>query len=233
MKTLNLRQQTAICVAVILGATVLRGISVATPPANARSLRSLEHRAIEAQALAHRVEELELLVAFLRSGGNEADYDLPFLPVRVSPADPRSLRGVEQQALQAGALQRQIEQLRQQLSTVRDEKKEMESEMDRLRDERDAIALERDRIQEEWEALKRVRDRQEHLLALCRSGDFEYYQVQAGDTVESIAANPMVYGDSQRAIWIKHANALEPDTPLTVGTVLLIPRFPQGMLYDL
>ena len=82
----------------------------------------------------------------------------------------------------------------------------------------------------DWEKELAKRDQ---LLAVFRRGAFEYYEVRAGDTLESIAANPMVYGDADRATWIRQANTVSEKDPLEPGTVLVIPRFPEGTSSDL
>jgi septal ring factor EnvC (AmiA/AmiB activator) len=146
---------------------------------------------------------------------------------------PRSLRALEQRALQAQALARHVEELERRMDAHREQLRELEAALTQLRAERDAVSEERDVLRDDVAELKQMRARQERLLAMYRSGDFEYYQVREGDTAATIAANPMVYDDSKRAVWIEHANALPPNQTLVPGTVLVIPRFSEGITHDL
>ena len=64
-------------------------------------------------------------------------------------------------------------------------------------------------------------------LDLLRLGQYEYYEVKEGDTVESIAAQTTVYGDAARHVAIRQANRghVEDMDRLVPGEVLIIPRF--------
>lgn len=145
----------------------------------------------------------------------------------------QSLRVLEQRALLAQSLAFHVEVLEGRLDALREEKRELEEEAATLRAERDTLAVERDELRKEVASLQREQNRMNQLLVMFRSGDFEYYEVREGDTTKSIAANPMVYGDAGRSIWIEHANSLDASKPLVPGTVLVIPRFSRGVTHDL
>ncbi|MBN1670916.1 MAG: LysM peptidoglycan-binding domain-containing protein [Kiritimatiellae bacterium] len=67
-----------------------------------------------------------------------------------------------------------------------------------------------------------------------RLGRFEFYEVQAGDTLNTIAADPLVYGDATKAELIRQANRrrVKDIDSLRPGEILIIPRFPPSGKYD-
>ena len=69
----------------------------------------------------------------------------------------------------------------------------------------------------------------EDTMRQLRMGNFEYYTVHPGDTCNSIAAQPLIYGDEAKQTAIRQANRGQvPDLDnLTPGEVLIIPR-PKG-----
>jgi hypothetical protein len=66
------------------------------------------------------------------------------------------------------------------------------------------------------------------------TGSFEYYEVKDGDTIESIAALPTIYGDASRSEWIRQANwkRVEDVDHLRPRQMLIIPRFPPNGRYE-
>jgi hypothetical protein len=77
---------------------------------------------------------------------------------------------------------------------------------------------------------KLLRNTVEQLLM----GNFEYYEVRAGDTLESVAAQPTIYGDASRQEWIRQANGkrVEDIDHLRPHQMLIIPRFPPNGRYE-
>lgn len=144
-----------------------------------------------------------------------------------------SLRSLEYRALLAQSLVDEIDQLRLETTTLRDELREMETRLTETRNQLDATRDELDRLRSRAQNYDSEIEKRDRLLAVFRSGAFEYYEVREGDTLESIAANPMVYGDAERSIWLEQANDIRAGTPLVPGMVLTIPRFPEGIQYDL
>ncbi len=65
-------------------------------------------------------------------------------------------------------------------------------------------------------------------------GEFEYYEVKTGETLHSVAANPLVYGDSSRAGWLRQANEgrVRDLNRLRDGDMLVVPRFPRTGAYE-
>jgi len=58
-------------------------------------------------------------------------------------------------------------------------------------------------------------------------GNFEYYEVKSGDTLETIAKKPMIYEDAAKVEWLKQANLgrVKDLDNLREGEMLVIPRF--------
>lgn len=61
-------------------------------------------------------------------------------------------------------------------------------------------------------------------------GNFEYYEVKSGDTLETIARKPMIYEDVSKVEWLKQANLgrVKDLNNLMEGEMLVIPRFQQN-----
>lgn len=144
-----------------------------------------------------------------------------------------SLGLVEYRALLAQSLIQQVEEMKGESDVLRKQLDEKESllkdALEQLNKSRKEIATLQQSLTE-WERELEKRDK---LLAVFRRGAFEYYEVRTGDTLESIAANPMVYNDASRAVWLRQANSLSDRDAPVPGTVLIIPRFPEGTTYDL
>ena len=143
-----------------------------------------------------------------------------------------SLRDLERRARMAQALSEHVQHLQKQIAELQQAIQEAHTTIDeqnqRIEEQENRIA----RQDQDIEQQKRNIRNRDMMLRLFRSGDFEYYQVAQGDTLVSIASNPMVYGDASRAMWLAYANALDQDAELQPGTVLIIPRFAEGVQYD-
>ena len=168
-------------------ACLLAGVAGADTVLTSGRLGEVEYRAMLAQALIQKVEEMEAEAATLRQQLADKDAQLAEKEAKVKE--------------------------------VHDSLAQTRKEMDALRK---ASEVSKDQIAQLGQ-----------LLAMFRRGSYEYYEVREGDTLESIAANPMVYGDAGRVAWLKQANTLPETGVLVPGMVLIIPRFPEGMSYDL
>ncbi len=144
-----------------------------------------------------------------------------------------SLGLVEYRALLAQSLIQQVEDMKGESDDLR---RQLDDKESLLKDALEQLAKSRKEVATlqgslvEWEREIEKRDK---LLAVFRRGSFEYYEVRKGDTLESIAANPMVYNDAARVIWLQQANSLADNEDPAPGTVLIIPRYPDGTSYDL
>jgi TolA-binding protein len=144
-----------------------------------------------------------------------------------------SLSALERRALMAQALVQQVKRLESKILELQEEiesqKEEVKSLTEKLKLSEEKIESQKDLLEERDEQLKK----QKEMLAIFRSGSFEYYEVSDGDTVASIAAKPMIYGDASRAPQIEQANEIKPNEELLSGTILIIPRYPEGIIHDL
>jgi len=140
---------------------------------------------------------------------------------------------VEYRALLAQSLIQQVEDMKGESEDLRrqldDKELLLKDALEQLANSRKEVAG----LQESLAEWEREIEKRDQLLAVFRRGSFEYYEVRKGDTLESIAANPMVYNDAGRVIWLRQANSLEEGEDPDPGTVLIIPRFPDGTSYDL
>ena len=158
------------------------------------------------------------------------------IPRSLSAADEdrstHSLRALELRALKAQALEELVVAMQQRLDAMAAKVRESELKVELLENRMKLQEAQRLKLVKDLEESSYEIKQRDQLLKLFRSGDFEYYQVQAGDTVTSIAANPMVYGNAERAPWIAQVNSLTPETPLVPGAILVIPRYTEGVSYE-
>ena len=156
---------------------------------------------------------------------------VPSQPAGASPQHG-SIRDLERRARLAQALAEQVQTMQAQINELQEA---MQSAQTTIEEQSQKIQQQENRIEEQNRKIdeqKREINNRDVMLRLFRSGDFEYYQVAEGDTLVSIASNPMVYGDERRAVWLAYANALDEAAPLHAGTVIIIPRFAEGVHYD-
>jgi hypothetical protein len=149
------------------------------------------------------------------------------------PLPQHSLRALEYRALLAQSLIEKVDELEVEIERLRSALSESEVRLSSTRTQLDENRRETDALRQHIEVQEKELESRDRLLAVFRSGSFEYYEVREGDTLESIAGNPMVYGNSSRVVWLQQANNLEESATLTPGTVLMIPRFPEGVQHDL
>lgn len=155
-------------------------------------------------------------------------------PFRTEPAPlAGGLGAVEYRALLAQSLIQQIEQMKVEAEAMRQQVAAKEAQLKEVYDMLAQSRRETDKLRQHIADSEAEMDRCQQMLSVFRRGSFEYYEVRTGDTLESIAANPMVYGDATRAAWLRQANVLPDRDKLVPGTVLVIPRFPEGISYDL
>ncbi len=146
--------------------------------------------------------------------------------------DTSSLNALERRALQAQALLEEVTRLTTQLQATTAQLSQSQTEVAIQNTRLDEQKAQIESLDKQLEESRKEIKRKDHLLSLLRSGAFEYYEVQTGDTLESIAANPMVYGNKDRAKWIQQINGLSPSAVLSAGIVLIIPRYTEGASYD-
>ncbi len=198
--------------------------SSALPPAQSQSISGaekllrLEKKAGERDELASEVQSLEAKLAKERADNSGE---------RKTSAGSR-LKDLEWQASGYVALQAAMEKkndeivaLTQGLLTASNTIQELRAEIILLKGQ---LAASSNRVVE----LSEIEIRQRATIDQLLLGSFEYYEVKAGDTLESIAKSPMIYNDAARRDWLRRANhnrVADLDN-LSEGDLLLIPRFP-------
>ncbi len=194
-------------------------------------LQQLEDKAEDRDTMARRVEELQNQINTL-----EGQLSAQRAQTRQMAAYEKAgrLEDLERKALGYETLQVTLEKREQLVSNLTAEVAAREETIAELRTEIGALqrqTTELDRLRAEMQAAKQAL---QDALEQAWLGNFEYYTVSRGDTLESIAAKKMVYEDASRAVWIRQANQMrvEDFENLIPGEVLLIPRFPPSGRYD-
>lgn len=194
-------------------------------------LKILEEKAGDRDNLAKRCKDLEGELAKTRSALSNASDQTEW----VFPRDGSTRLGeLERKALAYDGLvtaltrrDRTIAQLTNDLSQVQIQNANMGSEIAALKVQVEALTNSVVELQTREQSL---RSTIEQLL----TGNFEYYEVKDGDTIETVAAQPTIYGDASRSEWIRQANwkRVEDIEHLRSHQMLIIPRFPPNGRYE-
>ncbi|MDF7800901.1 hypothetical protein P4C99_15605 [Pontiellaceae bacterium B1224] len=193
-------------------------------------LQTLERKASEYERYKAQYTEIQQLLddmlSLLPANGQE---DVP---------TPKAGYGMLADLLEKAA---KSDALAQELDKMQAEHERMLMQYDALKKEIEALRVEHEKVAETmrtWQAesekwktkAEGLRETIERLLL----GEFEYYEVKEGDTLQGIAANPLVYGDPLRAAWLRQVNEkwVKHLDNLTAGEVLIIPRFPRDGAYE-
>lgn len=137
-------------------------------------------------------------------------------------------------ASQSEKLVREVDELWKEVDQLRKQVARMDEELKATRTERDEVLRQLEAFtaqSEKWDAVTAgLRETIERLIL----GEYEYYEVKEGDTIQGIAANPMVYGDVTRAAWLRQVNegVVKNLDNLRTGEVLVVPRFPRAGSYE-
>jgi len=151
----------------------------------------------------------------------------------VEPKRTGTLSSLERRALTAQALFQQIETLEKKVDEVQEK---VESQKEKIEELSEELKLSQEKVASLEKSLEERDEeiaKQKKMLSVFRSGSFEYYEVSDGDTVESIAAKPMIYGDASRSTLIEQANNISKTEKLLPGTILIVPRYPEGVIHEL
>lgn len=203
------------------------------------SLQTLEQKANESDhyrsqymSMRQLIEDmLGLLPAGGENQGESTGTDDPGKELRQSFGQ---LSDLLEKASKADSLAQEVSELWKEIDAMHQQISHMEEELQETRAERDQIVkqLEEFKAQaEKWDGVTAgLRETIQRLLL----GEYEYYEVKDGDTLQSIAANPMVYGDVSRAAWLRQVNEglVKHIDNLRAGEVLVIPRFPRNGSYE-
>ena len=213
--------------------SLLRGEDAATNQmlrSGPSKLKVLEQKAEDRDFLAKRVNDLEAELEKMRSTLSDVDAQAEANPLE----SMRRLQDIERKAIAYNGMVEKIEKrdkiiadLSQQLDESRMVNSNMQVQLDELQVQVKTLADSTKRLQQSEKALQST---VEQLLL----GNFEYYEVREGDTVESIAQQPTIYGDVTKAAWIRQANRsrVEDIDALQMNEMLIIPRFPPSGRYE-
>jgi hypothetical protein len=219
----------AIIVSLLLGPSLSSQAQTDTLRTSPPKLKVLEEKAVDRDLLAKRCKELERELSETRSSLSNISEQ----------ADSPVSRGMRLGDLERKAMaydgfvvtlekrERLIMQLTNELAEARAESAVRSNEMATLKTQ--ILNLTNNVAQ--LEAMeKSLRSTIEQLLI----GSFEYYEVKDGDTIESIAALPTIYGEASRSEWIRQANwkRVEDIDHLRPRQMLIIPRFPPNGRYE-
>jgi nucleoid-associated protein YgaU len=159
--------------------------------------------------------------------------------LKIHEAQPTARSGgrlaeLERKALAYEAVQGQIEYKDAMIETMRSALEENRAITDAQRRHIAALAATIAAQTNDLAALADENVRLKKSLDLLRLGQYEYYEIKEGDTVESIAAQPGIYGDAARQTLIRQANRghVKDLDRLVPGEVVIIPRFPSSGRYE-
>ena len=193
-------------------------------------LRVLEQKAEDRDFLAKRCSDLEAELEKMRSALSNVDERAESNPLE----SMRRLQDMERKAIAYNGMVEKIEkrdqmiaELGKQLDASRMVNSNMQIQIDELQAQVKSLTESTKKLQQSEKALQST---VEQLLL----GNFEYYEVREGDTVESIAQQPTIYGDVTKAAWIRQANRnrVEDIDHLQLNEMLIIPRFPPSGRYE-
>jgi len=194
-------------------------------------LGELEKRAIERDQVARQNQMLRQKIQTLQGNLEATNNRLKDLKVR---SNPSRLEELERKALGYETLQSTLEkrdltiaQLTRDLEAQKQVCAELQKSIDGLKEQLGQF----EQVKQDLEAAQK---QCQETLEQFWLGNYEYYEVKDGDTLGSIAALPTVYGDANRAQWIRQANRghVADLDHLEAGDVLIIPRFPPSGRYE-
>lgn len=144
------------------------------------------------------------------------------------------LYDLELRAEKAATLVHDLAAAEKSLVALQKECDETKTELARVSKERDTAQARSETLQDVVDSLNKQAKGLRQTVRRLLLGEFEYYEVKEGDSLASIAANPMIYNDPSRANWLRQANdgRVKDLSNLRTGEMLVIPRFPQNGSYE-
>lgn len=218
-------------VAVLGFAPLAKAVTVEVQVADPTPLQTMRRKASEYERYRAQYEEIQGVL----------DDMLELLAVETGTETPhKASAGIGKLALllekarRADFLTQEIEEMRADLEQVVQERDALQQELERALTEQAAAAEKMKGLLSEAEQWKKKIQGLHETINRLLLGEFEYYEVKEGDTLQSIAANPMVYGDPARAAWLRQVNdgRVKHLDNLLIGEVLIIPFFPSNGSYE-
>ena len=197
----------------------------------AAKLRDLEQKASEHDFAVRRSEALQQDVGKLRTALMAAQTQLEEIRSRMSPG---RIMDLEKKSLAYGYLKEQVAAQNKRIGEIERQLAEekcvttlMAEENEKLKQSMAGQGKNEDGLKQEIDALKDV-------VAQLQLGNYEFYEVKDGDTLASIAADPLIYGDSSQAERIRqwNVNRVKDINNLKPHEVLFIPRFKTPGRFD-
>lgn len=180
-------------------------------------IKQLEQKAADRDLLAIRIMQLEEELS--QAYTNAAQGRLPSAGSRMRDMETK-VKNYDEMVGIVRKLKKEKEALEQRLEQGIQQVNSGKSDLVSVRDQVGAMSNTVRILQENEKKLRATIDQ----LLL---GNFEYYEVKTGDTLESIAGKPMIYDDASKVEWLRQANAgrLKDLEHLKEGDVLIIPHF--------
>ena len=137
------------------------------------------------------------------------------------------MQELEKKAFEYNALKSELDAKDARISDLINALKEALNFINKQRVEMDRLGKSANSLSGEITKLKKAQEKDRESLKLFQMGKYEYYEIKQGDTCESIAADPAIYGDKTKAQYIRQANydRVEDLDDLIPGQVLVIPHY--------
>jgi septal ring factor EnvC (AmiA/AmiB activator) len=194
-------------------------------------LQVLEQKADDRDKLAQRCRTLEKEISELKTALEESNSQLGEFQAKDGAA---RLEDLERKAVGYAAMQSTLKKKDEAIAALQMQIEEQQKQAVELQDQIDSLRAENGELQAKMKAFDKSQKALQQTLEQFWLGNYEYYEVAKGDTLESIAAMPNYYNDASKAVWLRQANAghVKDFTNLTPGEVIIIPRFPPNGRYE-
>lgn len=191
------------------------------------SLQTLEKKAAERDLYLARVRELQKKLDLLTGRNDQA-------LMGAEGAEFGQLSRLKEKATLADQLARQVESIRLDNERLVDQRDSLRAELDALKKRSESSETREAALIAENADLETQNAGLRETIGRLLLGEFEYYEVKNGETLQSIAASPLVYDDASRANWLRQANEgrLRNLNDLRDGDMLVVPRFPRTGAYE-
>ena len=208
--------------------TALQSAPVQSAPLQPLSrLQMLEKKAAERDLYLARMRELQKKLDLLTGRSDQLLMD---------GTDPEfgRLSKLKEKATLADQLARQVETIRRDNDLLVQQRDGLREELDSLKETAETFEAREAKWESEKESLLEKNKGLKETINRLLLGEFEYYEVSNGETLQSIAASPLVYGDASRAGWLRQANEgrVRNLDRLRDGDMLVVPRFPRTGAYE-
>lgn len=213
-----------------LNGLLVQAATVQVQVSSSTSLEALEQKAKDSDR--YRVQCYELqrtLDEMLALIGSDDEKEIPSTAVGMG-----QLSMLLEKAASADILARELDDVRVELEKAITQRDAMKAQLNEVVAEQEMNMDALTDYTEEKAVWLKKRVGMEETISRLLLGEFEYYEVKEGDSLQSIASNPMVYGDSSRAAWLRQVNEdrVKRLDNLRAGEMLIIPRFPRNGTYE-